>query len=526
MTFGQESRRGRAAATPVAAPGAPNPETAADTVAAALVRLPGVDSVSAWAYESEGTSRLLAVRPRRERLALEQAIRRTDGGRVRIEETVGIATADGDTHAPAVEVPVRTGGQAVGIVVIRLRMQPARWSETRATVLAAAAPLVGTILVPALRSRGRQAASADRLRTVIALRAFRPAFQPIVDLASGEIVGYEALTRFLDSAPPERVFSAATELGLSIELEAAALEAILDHAAALPAQAWLNLNVSPGFVLASQPLRSILARWNRRIVLELTEHTAVTDYPGLRRAIGGLGPDVWLAIDDAGAGFASFRHILELAPALVKLDRSIVHAIGEDPGRQAFVAGMARFAELSGITLVGEGVETVKEARALRRLGIALAQGYYFGRPAPVPGGPVGVAQPEESETDDAGSTVESGPRLRLPRLLPRAAPAAEIDRALNIGATLGGALRAVGIESVGSLQAIGAVAAWERLRVSQPALATETTLLRLEGAVRGARVSQLPPSERARLRGLARRREADRDPDEDALTSGLVLPH
>lgn len=523
VTIGAERGRARLGAVPALAPGAPTAVTSADTLTAALVRLPGVASVSAWAYQRDGTSQLLAVRPRRERAALEAAIHRL-GGQVARDETVSVATRDDDAPVSILEVAVRAGGQAAGVVVLRLRAESARWTETRAAVLALAAPLVGALLGPALRTQGHRVATADRLRHVIGTKAFQPAFQPIVELEGGAIVGFEALTRFADGVPPDRVFAAATELGLSIELESAALEAVIDRATELPAEAWLNVNVSPDFVLAAPELRSILAHWNRRIVLELTEHTAVTDYPRLRQAVSGLGAHVRLAIDDAGAGFASFRHILELAPDLVKLDRSIVHAIGEDPGRQAFVAGMARFAALSGITLVAEGVETLREARALRRLEVPLAQGYYFGRPVPLAdrahGTPSDAADPAEpSRAAPSGS-------LELARVVTGAAPAAEIDRALNIGVTLAHALRAVGIETVGGLQNLGAVAAWDRLLAEQPALATETTLLRLEGAVRGARVSQLPLAERARLRGVARWRAVSNDAMGSERGKGSPRPH
>jgi EAL domain-containing protein (putative c-di-GMP-specific phosphodiesterase class I) len=93
---------------------------------------------------------------------------------------------------------------------------------------------------------------------------------------------------------------------------------------------------------------------------------------------------VSLAVDDAGAGFSSLRHIVELAPAMVKLDRSLVAGIAEDGAREAVVTGMVRFAESAGHVLLAEGVETRAELAALRRLGVQLGQGYLLGRPVPV----------------------------------------------------------------------------------------------------------------------------------------------
>ena len=97
-----------------------------------------------------------------------------------------------------------------------------------------------------------------------------------------------------------------------------------------------------------------------------------------------LGPGVRFAIDDAGAGFASFRHIVELKPQLVKLNVDLVRAIDRDDARQAFVAGLVYFALKTRCSLVAEGIETVAERDALRSIGVGLGQGYLLGRPAPV----------------------------------------------------------------------------------------------------------------------------------------------
>lgn len=90
-------------------------------------------------------------------------------------------------------------------------------------------------------------------------------------------------------------------------------------------------------------------------------------------------------MDDAGAGFASFRHILELGPAFVKLDRSLIAGIDGDPAKQALVAGMLQFARSTGCRLIAEGVETEPERAALVGLGLRLAQGHLLGRPVPLP---------------------------------------------------------------------------------------------------------------------------------------------
>jgi EAL domain-containing protein (putative c-di-GMP-specific phosphodiesterase class I) len=234
-------------------------------------------------------------------------------------------------------------------------------------------------------STGRE---ARRRRSVIegivSNREFFPVFQPIVDLVRSQIVGYEALTRFADGVAPDVRFAYAAAVGLGLDLERATLETALDAAVALSPSRFLHLNVSPALVLDGTDLKRLLGKTRARIVLEVTEHTAVEDYLQFRYAIDNIGVPVLLAVDDAGAGFASLRHILELRPSFIKLDQSLVRGIDEDPAKQALVAGMRHFARMTCRRLIAEGVETQAEAAALRELDVRLGQGYLFGRPAQI----------------------------------------------------------------------------------------------------------------------------------------------
>ncbi len=254
----------------------------------------------------------------------------------------------------------------------------------RLSALVEFAGIAGAVLGPALVSRVRVADARARIRAILDQRAFAPVFQPIVDLELGIAVGFEALTRFADGTPPDQQFAAAAMQGMGSQLEAATLRAALVAANGLPAAAWLSLNVSPPFVLAGEPLRTILSHAPRPLVLEVTEDQAIADYPAFRAALATLGPALRLAIDDAGAGFASLRHISELRPALVKVDRALVAALDADPVRQALVAGLHHFASTAGCTLIAEGIETEAELAALRTLGVRFGQGYLLGRPEPV----------------------------------------------------------------------------------------------------------------------------------------------
>jgi len=219
------------------------------------------------------------------------------------------------------------------------------------------------------------------LANLIATHAFRPVFQPIVDLATGEAMGYEALTRFDSGQRPDLCFAEAWTVGLGPELELATLAAAIEAARQLAPGLWLDLNVSPRLLADPERLRRILWAADRPIVLEITEHEVIEDYEAVRRAIRLLGRDLRLAVDDAGAGVANFGHIIDLRPDFVKLDISLVRRVNANLGRQAMVVGMRHFSRTAGCRLIAEGVETADEARTLRALSVEFGQGYLFGHP-------------------------------------------------------------------------------------------------------------------------------------------------
>jgi PAS domain S-box-containing protein len=287
-------------------------------------------------------------------------------------------------HAMAC-APVRYQQQVIGLLGVHTIGSVEEMAVTEVLpALAEFADLAGALIGRDVAERTEAGRGHDHIADVIARRAFRPVFQPIVELASGEIVGYEALTRFADGANPEVVFAAAAAVDLGVELEMATLEAAFAAAEGLPASAWLNVNASPGLIVAGEPLRTLLARSRHRIVLEVTENTGITDYPAFRAAMVAMGPKVEFAIDDAGTGFASLRHIVELRPAFVKLDRSLISGIESDEARQAMIVGLCHFAQVTGCRLIVEGIETAVELTILRGLAIKLGQGYLLGRPQPV----------------------------------------------------------------------------------------------------------------------------------------------
>lgn len=220
---------------------------------------------------------------------------------------------------------------------------------------------------------------------IIEERRFWPVFQPFVELATGYVVGYEALTRFADGVAPDQRFAQAHAVGLGTELEARCAQVALDAAEELSPEVWLSLNFSPAALLDGHAA-TVVNGATRHLVLEITEYAQIKNYAPIRRAVGELS-NCQLAVDDAGAGYTSLNHILELRPDFVKLDISLVRDVDTNPARQAMIAGMCHFAAQSGTTLIAEGIETEAEAEALRHLGVPLgegqmlAQGYLFGRP-------------------------------------------------------------------------------------------------------------------------------------------------
>jgi PAS domain S-box-containing protein len=274
--------------------------------------------------------------------------------------------------------PVHWEGDLLGVLSVATKAANAvEWMPARLSVLAELGSFAGMLLGPQADQHGRRGALRAEILGIIEHHRFRIVFEPVVDLTSRSPVGYEALTRFEDGRPPAERFAEAHAVGLGSELETACASAAMDGATCLPLGVWLSLNFAASTVIDGHAA-TLVKGAERPIVLEITEHVAIENYAAVRRAIDACGA-VRLAVDDAGAGFASLRHILELQPDLIKLDIALVRDIDTDPARQALAAGMRHFAALTGTTLVAEGVETEAEARTIRQLGIDLAQGYLFG---------------------------------------------------------------------------------------------------------------------------------------------------
>jgi len=229
-----------------------------------------------------------------------------------------------------------------------------------------------------LRRRRRQAV-AD----VIAAGGPRMVFQPIYYLDTGRLAGVEALARFDNERrwTPDRWFIEADAHGLGIELELLAASNALRAMPAVPGDGYLALNFSPDAVLTTEVDRLVHTA-SASAVIELTEHTSVTDYPRLTDELAHLhASGALVAIDDAGSGYSTLRHILRIAPDIIKLDQDLTRDIDRDPARRALASALIGFASDTGARVVAEGIETPAALNALRALGADCGQGYVLSRP-------------------------------------------------------------------------------------------------------------------------------------------------
>ena len=239
-----------------------------------------------------------------------------------------------------------------------------------------------------LRSVPAHRRAADRIGRALTGNAITTVFQPLVDLRSGAVIGVEALSRFgmRPRRPPDRWFAEAGSVGLRTELEIAAVKNAVAAAKDLPPDLLLFVNASPDTLCAPELRPALRDASIRRLVFELTEHAPVDDYDELRRNMDSLrAGGARIAIDDVGAGFSSLRHVVRLRPDLVKLDITLIQGIEQDAVRAALVATLLSFARGTSALVVAEGIETEPQLRTLQKIGVPIGQGFFLGRPGPMP---------------------------------------------------------------------------------------------------------------------------------------------
>jgi PAS domain S-box-containing protein len=226
----------------------------------------------------------------------------------------------------------------------------------------------------------------EDVKRVLLSQDLRIAFQPLVELETGRVVGYEALSRFPGdpARTPDIWFADAWALGLGVPLELLAVYKAIAALDKMPTDVDISINASPPTLGARGFMRCIGPHADR-VTIELTEHLEIADYDEFRHAVAPLrDAGGRLAIDDFGAGFASLKHILSVKPDRIKLDISLTEGIGQSPVAYALANALLTFAGEIGVEVVAEGIETEEELDSLTEIGISVGQGFHFGLPAPL----------------------------------------------------------------------------------------------------------------------------------------------
>ena len=254
-------------------------------------------------------------------------------------------------------------------------------------MMRAFADVMAEIIERGLEKSALMQGAMDRIQAVMRSNEVSTDYQPILDLADGEVIGFEAFPRF--GAHPSRSaqdwFAEAASVDLGAELEAHCLVKALRALETLPPEQYVAMNVSPATILSGYLQDALHGVCASRVVIGITEHAFVEQYGAVLDAARPLqATGVRFALDGAGAGYTSFRHVLSLAPYAVKLDADVIADIDTDASRRALAAAWSGFAQETSCRLAATGVQTAAELDVLRRVGFGLAQGELFGARMPL----------------------------------------------------------------------------------------------------------------------------------------------
>ncbi|MCI0678459.1 MAG: EAL domain-containing protein [Actinobacteria bacterium] len=223
----------------------------------------------------------------------------------------------------------------------------------------------------------------DAIMSIIADGGPDVAFQPIVELRTKEVVGYEALSRF-GVGSPVPWFKTAAILGLSLELELSCIKAALGTFDFAASHRFLTVNLSDRTLHSSLLLDLLEDVEPGRLVLELSETATIKSYEATKGVVGALtARGIGLAIDDVGAGEVDLWHLARIGARLFKIDMSVVSRMGSSASDRALTRAIQAMALEMGVNVVAEGVESDDQHRLLNELEIALGQGYLYGKPEP-----------------------------------------------------------------------------------------------------------------------------------------------
>jgi EAL domain-containing protein (putative c-di-GMP-specific phosphodiesterase class I)/GGDEF domain-containing protein len=243
------------------------------------------------------------------------------------------------------------------------------------------------------RDRARRVAD---LRASLRERGVYIDYHPIVVTETQEIYGYEALARGVMRSlrSPEVMFDVAAEADLVWELSrlcrSRAIEGMDTH---LQPGELLFLNVDP-HDFNDPAFNEHEVKYPERVVIEITERTAIKDYPKFRERLRAFREAGFrFAVDDAGSGYAGLGSIANLEPNYIKLDISLINGIDTNFIKQNLVETMVKFANDHGAMVIAEGVERAEEFKAVKELGVHLVQGFFLHRPSRAPAAALAAAR-------------------------------------------------------------------------------------------------------------------------------------
>ena len=235
----------------------------------------------------------------------------------------------------------------------------------------------------------------QRLFELVLSRQVVSVYEPIVEVETRTVFGYEALARGPEGSElhsPRALFATATEQDLLFQLDCLCRQSGLRGARDLPGGAKLFLNVRPTTIhdpaFRAESISKTLEACGLRpsdMVFEISEQESIGNFDIFReirdyyRRLG-----FQIALDDTGAGYASLEAVMELSPDFIKVDRAFVHGIDQDPARQELLRALRSVAERIGARIIGEGLDTLEELSTLGGLGIPFGQGWLFGKPHPL----------------------------------------------------------------------------------------------------------------------------------------------
>jgi EAL domain-containing protein (putative c-di-GMP-specific phosphodiesterase class I) len=282
-------------------------------------------------------------------------------------------------------VPIRfDDGEIYGTFCCFSHKSDESLNERDLALLKVFADISGGLIQADAKAEKTRIEKVSRIEQTIGMRQLSIAYQPIYRLSDDSLAGFEALSRF-SATPlrsPDQWFAEAAEVELGCELEFLAAQEACLALLALPPALTLAVNLAPQSILSPKFSWLFAELPLERLVLEVTEHAIIENYADMERALFPLRQrGLRLAVDDAGAGHSSFRHVLDLRPDLIKLDMSLTRDIHCDPARRALAEALTQFGRAMGCQIVAEGVETELELAALRKIGVTKVQGYLTGRP-------------------------------------------------------------------------------------------------------------------------------------------------